>query len=961
MRKSLNNLFSIIDPVMFCRMRVPLLFIIFFLAQIFSAKAATYYSRQTGTFATANTWSTSPTGTPVNGTAIANGDIFIIQATHVVTVGAARTIAQVTINSGGTLGLATFLLTVTNAWINNGTITGSTGRLGTTTSDLTNNGVINLSGAGGFVKTTGDLTNTANGTITIVGAGTVTMGTGDFINLNTTASCDFGSSIITITGTAAAQTIGGFTTNARLACTKTSGVVTLTGNIDVIGITVTAGTLNLGSGLTHTTSGPVQTVAGTLNGGLLTTLNVTPVSVVAWSGAGASFTASTGTVNFGAAGAQTISASGTKTFNNLNFSGSGIKTNTGIAVNGTLTMEGTATVSAVPAYGGSAGLVYSSTTAKNAGVEWPAQFTSTGGIVVESGTITITANKLFQANSPLAINNNGKLATGNFDLVLRDDLINNGTWISSTGDITVNGTTGQSIGTFSTTGALISTKLSGGVATLTGDVRVGSITVSQTGTLNLGAGLSHDVSGAVALSGGLLYGGSSTLDVAGNWTGTGTLFQGGTGTIRFRSAAQTLSATGAKTFYNLVYAGGGAKNTSAGTTVINNILSMEEAGTASGTTVSYGASGGLQYNTTVGRNIGVEWLTPFAGGGGVTISSTGIITMTADKILSAGAAFTIKPTATFNAGAFTMTFNDDFINDGTWTNNSGHIVLAGTAAQNIGAFTTTGIFKMQKTGGVATMQGNASSNGFFLSGIGGTLSLGTGLAHTFNGTYTNTAGTVNGGTSTMNLGLDVASSGGTFNPETGTVNFTAAVPVAVPPVIWYNVGFSGAGLKVMVGEGGANNVMTIQTGATVDMGAFTFVLSGPGTPLVVTGGGTMMASSSVIGFTNAGSVNVPALDYYSLYTAGGPRVFASGATTRIAGTFTPGTGPHTITGSIIDFNSTVDQVIPAFTFDKLIVSNNGIKRILATMVVGCQTIDVNDNASVEINADGAGKLNIMGP
>lgn len=68
-----------------------------------TASAATYYSRTTGSFNTAGTWSVNPSGTPTNATAITNADIFIIQDNHTVTVTASRTIAQLTVNSGAYL------------------------------------------------------------------------------------------------------------------------------------------------------------------------------------------------------------------------------------------------------------------------------------------------------------------------------------------------------------------------------------------------------------------------------------------------------------------------------------------------------------------------------------------------------------------------------------------------------------------------------------------------------------------------------------------------------------------------------------------------------------------------------------------------------------------------------------------------------------------------------------------
>jgi hypothetical protein len=63
------------------------------------------------------------------------------------------------------------------------------------------------------------------------------------------------------------------------------------------------------------------------------------VSTTAWNGTGPNFVAGTGTVNFGAAGNQTLSATAT-TFNNLTFTNSGTKTfSSATTINGDLAIS----------------------------------------------------------------------------------------------------------------------------------------------------------------------------------------------------------------------------------------------------------------------------------------------------------------------------------------------------------------------------------------------------------------------------------------------------------------------------------------------------------------------------------------------------------------------------------------------------------------------------------------------
>lgn len=695
---------------------VILLLMLFLLLTNYSADAATYYSRASTAFNTAGTWSVNPSGTPTNGTAIANTDIFIIQSGNNVTVGAARTIAQITVNSGGTLTLGTFILTISGNWTNNGTITGSTGRMTASTGTLTNNGTINFTGAGGIVKTTGTLTNSATGTITIVGAGTVTMGTGDFVNNNSSASVDFGSSVVTVTGTDAAQSIDGFVTDARFSCTKTAGTLTLTGDITCIGITMngSGSILNLGSALNHTTTGTVILTAGTLNGGS-STLNVNIVSTTAWQGTASVFSPGTSTINFGAAGNQTISATGTRNFYNLTFSNSGTKTNATTAVSNIYSLEGTATASAVPSFGT---LRYASTT-RTAGTEWTNTFTAAGGVIIDNAaTITINVAKIFNANVPLTINSGGTLTTG----------------------------------------------------------------------------------------------------------------------------------------------------------------------------------------------------------------------------------------------ANAVTFNGNFVNNGVWTSSTGPVTVTGTATQSISDFTTTGLFTMSKSSGTATMAGNAVAGSFTLNGAG-TLNLGTGLTHTIPGTFTRTTGVIDGNTSILNLGGTISGTGGSFTPGTSTVNLTGAVSQAVPAYTFYDLNFSGAGTKTLTGTTTVNHVLDISSPSVFDLGSFTLNLAGSGTPLI--NAGTFTASASTVNYTNGVLTNIAVVDYYNLNGTGGSRKFLTPGAIGIAGAFTPGAGPYDVTGSEVDFNGTANQDIPAFVFNKLTVSTSGIKKILAAVIVSCLTVDIIDDASIEINADGGGRLKVV--
>lgn len=141
---------------------------------------------------------------------------------------------------------------------------------------------------------------------------------GDFINSGTFTG---GSSAIILTGTTTTQNIGTFTTTGALSMTKTSGTATVTGNISAAALTIngTGGTLHLGSNLTHSFSGNVTLTSGTLNGGVLSTINATSSTTSAWNGTGTVFVPGTSTVVFGGT-AQTIGVTN-PSFYNVSFSG----------------------------------------------------------------------------------------------------------------------------------------------------------------------------------------------------------------------------------------------------------------------------------------------------------------------------------------------------------------------------------------------------------------------------------------------------------------------------------------------------------------------------------------------------------------------------------------------------------------------------------------------------------------
>ncbi len=458
---------------------------------------------------------------------------------------------------------------------------------------------------GGVVPATTDAVVIASGhTVTVTAnaqCGSLTFSAG---NSNSAVNINSG---ITLTVTNAVTVNAGADGGSKYnllsvgAGTLSAGSISIAGGTGGTGqVTVSTGTINCTGNISFSGTAANARLAfsgaGTLNlGGNL--------------GTGGTFTASTSTVNYNAAGAQTV---GAYTYNNLTLSGSGTKTDTGITVNGILSIEGTATGSATPTYGANATLQYKGTGAQTTGASFPATWSGSGGVIIANTSgndVTLGAAEVI--NAPLTINSSARLNTGNYSLALGGNFTNSGTFTAGSSAITISGTGTQSIAGFTTTGGLTVTK-TGGTATLTSTMSPGALTMNGAGgTLNLGSGLTHTVT-SVTLTAGTLDGGSSTLSLTGNWSGTGATFTASTSTVTFNGSSGQ-SITGARTFNNLTL------NNSNGLTISNdetingtlalasgkittgaNNVIMGTSGTVSGAGSSNYVYGNLQKNVATG-------------------------------------------------------------------------------------------------------------------------------------------------------------------------------------------------------------------------------------------------------------------------------------------------------------------------------------------------------------------------
>lgn len=540
-----------------------------------------------GAWATGTTW--------VGGVAPVAGDTVVIATTgaSTVTVGAAATIAGVTINNGATLTMTTFALTVNGPWVNNGTFTPGTATItfgGATAAINAGTGTANFN----ILRTATTATALAiNTPVTAAALTTQANAAAVTITIN-------GTNTLTVSGavTIARPATGGTTTLAVGAGTLSAGSLALQGTTTprIAAVTVSTGTVTVTGNFTASgTANPggsqfTFTGAGTLNVGGATT-NAIPQTTNAWT-----FTPSTSTVNFTAAGPQTVGAA---TFNDLILSGSGTKTMgaSTIQVNGTTTVTGTATLNVSSATGAKTfiGAVV---------VDPNCSFTNTanevitfrGGITHNGTTFTSgTGIYTFDTNNQ-AIDGTGTVAIQNVT-VTGVVLTNNGTLdistnLAGTGEL-VNGATGTLL--LGDTTSTIATLTATAVGNTVNYDRAGNQTVYATtyhhlefsnsgvkaigattinGNFTMSGNATTAPTGALAVGGNFTIGAGTTFTagafnhtVGGDWSETGT-FTPGTGTVTFNgAAAQTISGTNPVAFNNLTVTNAASPNITLATNV----------------------------------------------------------------------------------------------------------------------------------------------------------------------------------------------------------------------------------------------------------------------------------------------------------------------------------------------------------------------------------------------------------
>ena len=771
---------------------------------------------------------------------------------------------------------------------------------------------------------------TTASTLQINNGGALAMG----VNLLTLASCDFTNAGafssttggVTISGTLVTNSIDGFTTTGTVSMTKTGGTATLHGNVNGAAFTLSGlgGTLDLGAGFTHTFTGAWTRTNGALLGNSSTLI----IGGTTTNTAG-TFTAGTSTVNYNGGAAQTIA---NVTYNNLTLSGAGIKTTTGATVNGVLSMQGTATASAAPTYGGAATLQYNTATGRTVGAEWITPFAATGGVVIaNTGAITTGVAKVFNAGVPLTINSGATLITNTFLLTLGGDFNNlGGTFTSTTGGVTIAGTAAtQSISGFTTTGSVSCTKASG-TATISSAVSAANLSKSAAGTLILGG--SNTFSGTRTVSAGTLtLANTSALGAA----GTALTLSGGTLDLMTDASVNAYNITVGGTAAistDLATVGAGITHT-LGTLSINastltiaggsNVTSGTAGVTFSGTTTLSAASPTFTVNDPAGggtTQLSVAAVSP--GGRTATINGNGDVIQTGVWGATAGG-------ITYS-GTGTLTLNQINTFTGVLTVSNG-TVIGTSAAGALGAGTVTlsgGVLKLMNASGANLSFGRATTvsgaaqivSDVNASGAGNTYTLGT-LS-------------INASTLTIAGGSNVTSgtAGVTFS---GTTTLSAASPT----------------FAVNNPAGGGTTQLSV---AAVAPGGFTATINGNGNVVQT---GVWGPTAGGITYSGTGTLTLNQANTFTglLRVNSGTVIGTANAGALGAGTLTLAGGILKLmnaSGANLSFGRATTVSGAAQIVSDVTASGAGNTYTLGTLSIGAFTLTVTGGANVNSGVAG---------
>lgn len=882
--------------------------------------SATYYSRVNGNWNTSTTWSLISCSGVAAGSVPGAADDVIICAGRTVTMNG---------NPGSCLSLT---INGTANWTSAFTTNIGTGGLNLNNgSSLTGSaiGIINVTGPvtvpAGATSTIGGITIAASGSTNVSGTLTFnsTGGTKTFSNIFINPGGNFNSSV------SESYTISG---NLSL----TAGTIAGTS----AGIFNVAGAFSIGAGSATFNSGTLN-VSGTttVNGALTwnatsgskTLRNVTVSAGGVWNNsADESFDISgnlqnDGTFTSGIFGVYTLSGTG------RTISGTSVTTIARITCSGSYTNNAVLSVTRRLTGSGSftqgpAGVLNISTTdarftvatfnasapgntvnysraSGGAGgdqsVRVPADGSYSTLILSGNGTKQIIANTVFSGNVLISA---ATLSSNNFNITVGGNFTNNSSFIAGTANVTFNGILAQTIGGTSVT-AFNDITISNATAVVSA-----ATNFSVSSTLTVGAGAILAPAAAVIISGGTLTG-NGTVRVSRTAAAPDFISQ-------YTIAAKVLSGL------NVDYIGAGNQNVNTlnygSLTISTNgartvtfpsaVVGVSNIFSPTAVTTTYVITGNtINFNGTITQTV------PAFNYNNLSSSSTGTRILAAD---------TIGVAAVFTPGVNSYTATGSTVN------------YNGAVAQTIPAFNYYNLTSSSTGTRTLAAIGTVGVASAFTPGINAYTI--TGSTVNFNGTAAQTVPAFNfnnltsSSTGTRTLAAGIIGVASVFTPGTNvytvtgsTVDYNGTAAQTIPAFNYYNLTSSSTGTRTLAASG------IIGVASVFTQGANTYTTTG-----------------STINFNGTVVQTIPAFNYFNLTSSStGARTLAAADTVGVASGFTPGTNTYTITGSTVDFNGTVAQSIPSFTYNNLISSGSAAKVLSGNIIVQ-NDISISSNLDV---------------
>jgi autotransporter-associated beta strand protein len=729
----------------------------------------------------------------------------------------------------------------------------------------------------------------------------VTLQNMTFTSAGNVAFGDAATDALTISGVASTISVGTGSTGTITAGTTLTGGLTLggAGDFSVSGVVSGGGALTkTGTGTatlfgTNTYTGATTVSAGTLVAASAAALGTTAAGTTVIAGAtldvganigteavslGGSLVTSTGTGTVG--GAVTLTAG-------ANVGGAGTLNVTG-AIGGAfgVTKVGTGTTS----------LSGTNTHAGTTGVSAGTLALASGAAIPDAGAVTVAGGATLRLDASETI---GSLAGAG--------AVNLQTFTLTTGG---DNTSTSFSGAFSGTSGSLA-KAGTGTFTVAGTSTIAGALTVQNGTLD--AGGANLAVGAVSITGGTLAAPTNTMTVAGNWSRTGGTFNPNGGTVDFTAVVQTVNG-GGEAFNNLTKSGVGLLTLVTSPLTVNGNLSVNAGSlvlagrdlTVNGTvsnTASIFAHGSETVTLANGNDTDSGgWI--FQGNntaGPFTIPDFGAV----DYFILTIADGNATP-ATFRAAAplaVASVFEVGNTFGGTYDANGNTTTVAGLTTVAAGTYLAS--TTAQNLNGGLTVQSGAFTGS-------------TGAVATTD--LTLTGGTLTAPSTTLSVTGNWLRTGGTFAPNGGTVDFTAAAGTQTLDsggAAFASVTHSGAGTLQLTGS-----ALTVAADLTNSSGTFdlaglgltvggivsvangsTVQLQGTEAVSLANGNDTDTGTWRYVGNGAAGPLTVSdfgGVDYWNLVVASGPTTMRLGAGLNVARALTVSAGTLDPDGQTVD-------------------------------------------------------------